>query len=91
MAGDHRARRMTADPATPRRTLDDPSPAPPEPLSEVSPSEVLDAPPAQHAAARLEERQKRWLQLRERALAVPLKVPPPTSEPAENQGSDPKG
>lgn len=91
MAGDRHTRRLTPETAPPRRTLDDAPPAVPASPTEVAPSEVLDAPPAQHAAARLDERQKRWLQLRENALKLSRKVQSSTAEPAENRGDDPKG
>jgi hypothetical protein len=89
MAGDHRTRRLTEDPPAAQRTLDAPRemPAAPEEPVEIDPSEVLEPPPPQRAGARLEERQKRWFQLRDRAEHSARRTTDTVGDPR----SDPKG
>ncbi|MGA7860905.1 MAG: hypothetical protein WCB19_03500 [Thermoplasmata archaeon] len=89
MAGDHRARRLTEEPSRSQHTLD-PAPPAPEPPVEIDPSEVLEAPPPQHASAQLEERQKRWFRLRERAMETTENARSQATDPAETPPSDPK-
>lgn len=89
MAGDRRARRLIDENEPSQRTLDSPpSTPPPEPGSDSS--ELLEAPPSQHAAARLEERQRRWFRLRETVAGTGTH--PSTSSPpvAESDPADPK-
>jgi len=89
VAGDHRTRRLTEDPSLGQRTLDPAPPAPAQPV-EIDPSEVLEAPPPQHASAQLEERQKRWFRLREAAIETTKNGTPHTADTAETPSSDPK-
>lgn len=91
MAGDHRPRRLTPDPAAPRRTLDDPPPDLAPAPANVPTSEVLDSLPAQDAAAQFDQRQIRWLQLREKAMVSRRKVAAVSADPLEIRSDDPKG
>jgi hypothetical protein len=90
MAGDRRTRRLTDDGPPPQRTLDSATQAP-EPTPELEPPELLEPPAVQQASAQLEERQKRWFQLRERAMENSAEVSRSGSEPAGTASSDPKG
>ncbi|MGC2289402.1 MAG: hypothetical protein WA688_06055 [Thermoplasmata archaeon] len=90
MAADRRTRRLIVDPSLGQRTLD-PAPLVPEPPVELDPSEVLEPPPAQHAAGRLEERQKRWFRVREAVMETAEKAARPAAKSMENQTVDPKG
>jgi hypothetical protein len=90
MAGDRRTRRLTDDPPSSQRTLD---PAPPSPVTtgNLDPPELLEPPPLQDSAAGLEERQRRWFQLRERAIERVEKSAKRKGASAENPPPDPKG
>lgn len=90
MAGDRRTRRLTEDAAPSQRTLDLSTPTP-ELARESEPPELLDPPAVQQAAAQLEERQKRWFQLRERAMENSVELSGSNSESEEADSSDPKG
>ena len=90
MAGDRRTRRLTEDPSVGQRTLDS-APSNTEPALEVDASELLEAPPPQHSASLLEERQKRWLRLRERAIETSEKEAGRTAPIGDAPPSDPKG
>jgi len=91
MEGDHRTRRLTESPPLGQRKLDDSPPLPPTDLVEGNPSEVLEPPPTQHAAARLEDRQKRWFRLREAAYETMENRSASTSESVVIPSADPKG
>jgi len=91
MEGDYRPRRLNGDQSPRQRTLDGAAPPPAEVPTEAGPLEVLETPPPQHAAARLEERQKRWFRLRESALNTADRAGTPAPEPAENPDTPPKG
>jgi hypothetical protein len=90
VAGDRRTRRLTEDSIAGQRTLDPAAPAP-EATGETDPSEVLEPPPTQHSADQLEERQKRWFRLREKAVESADRTSATGPGPAENQAADPKG
>jgi hypothetical protein len=89
VAGDHRARRLTDSPSTEQHTLE-PTPEVPSSPLEPSPPELLEPPSPQHAAALLEDRQKRWFELRERALKTRDTQADSTSGTAAGSASDPK-
>lgn len=91
MAADRRARGLTEDASVGQRTLDAPSSLESLPETILEPDEVLEPPPPQHASARLEERQKRWFQLREAAVAIADAGATSAPGSAENSSSDPKG
>ncbi len=85
MAADRRARRLSPEAGGGQRTLDAGSPEPPissDPAQAEPPTSV--SPPA---ALRLEERQARWFQTRERVMKQT------TSQPAspDESSPDPKG
>jgi hypothetical protein len=89
VAGDHRARRLTDSPSVEQGTLEPATEVPSAPL-EPSPPELLEPPSPQQAAALLEDRQKRWFELRERALKTRDTHADSTSVMAAGSGSDPK-
>lgn len=91
MAGNHRTRRLTEDRSAGQRKLEAVSSAPAEPPAAIDPSEVLEPPPPQHAAARLEVRQREWFRRRETVEEEVEKAAAPAPSSAENAGSDPKG
>lgn len=91
MEGNRRTGRVT-DGSTPGQRTLDPEPTPPaEPPVSIDPSEVLEAPPAQRASVRLEERQTRWLRQREAAEASAKEKAEAVASSAENAPADPKG
>jgi hypothetical protein len=90
MAGDRRTRRLTDDAVPSQRTLDSATSAP-DLTPELEPPELLEPPTVQQASVQLEERQKRWFQLRERAMEKSIDVSPSASESAGTASSDPKG
>jgi hypothetical protein len=89
VGADHRARRMTDPLVPPRRTLD-PAPAEPPPPAQMEKSDLLETPPAQDSAEKLNERQSRWFRLREVAIKAARRPAATANVPAENP-SDPKG
>lgn len=93
MAGDHRTRRLGDGTSRGQRTLDPPSEAPEAPVDPpaVEPPDLLEFPPAPRPSARLEERQRQWLVLRELAIAREAQRAARTAEPAEEGAADPKG
>ncbi len=90
MERDHRTRRLT-DTATPPQQTPEPPPSTSGPPVPVDAPDLLEPPPPQHAAARLEERQKRWFQRREIAVKSTATVPASAPDSEENPASDPKG
>jgi hypothetical protein len=90
VAGDRRTRRLIEEPVPVHQTLDHVPTAPELPV-ELDPPELLDAPPAQDAAARLEERQKRWFRLREEAMKARSESAPLATDSGEQLPTDPKG
>jgi hypothetical protein len=91
VAGNHRTSRLTEEPSSGQRTLDSAAPAPAAPTTAIDPPELLEPPPSQNAASRLEERQKRWLEMREQAISSAENGSSSTPGSAENPPSEPKG
>lgn len=89
MAGDRRTRRLIDDKVPSQRTLDSP-PAAPAIDTTSDASELLEAPPSQHAAARLEERQQRWFELRETVIGGGSTKRPSSPPATESASADPK-
>jgi hypothetical protein len=81
---------MREVPSQGQRTLD-PAPVPPPSTVDEDPSDVLEAPPPQASSAKLEERQGRWLRLRESALETKGPGTSPAPASAKNSSPDPKG
>jgi hypothetical protein len=90
MAGDRRTRRLTDEGAPSQRTLD-PATKAPGPTPELERPELLEPPAVQKASAQLEGRQRRWFELRERAMGNSTEASPSGSESEGNASSDPKG
>lgn len=85
MATDRRARRLNPDSAGEQRTLEASLPGPPAP-ADPAPAES-QTPASSPAALRLEERQARWFQSRERVMKRATNA----ATGSEEISADPKG